>query len=343
MRILNFFKKNTDPLENGYDYINEGVKLRENEKIPQAVAMWKKAYDLDKNNPEYQFFYLTGLWESGEKDSARVKKLIANLLPQPQYFTFEAPFDTPEMVAKALQKYGLVHLKKAVPLEVIAQWEHNLKDNLAIMKGLKNFEYSDDSTANESYVLPSYFVAPHPDKQAFRERFINAMTASRQYEPVSFSEEENHYIESSKEMFKTNNVLKIISLFLQREMSSLKAHGANSMARSIQGGHESDGGPHQDGCIQNRRDLFSTLWMPFTHAGDGISPSLLTLPIRINTFAPAFGKDKNFIANSFPHELYYNPLFEPGDILLHSTFSLHTSYAKKDMPNRRSSLDLRFF
>jgi hypothetical protein len=357
--------------------IQLGVRYREANRLEDATSAWTKAYEVMPESPEVRFFFLSGLWESGEKDSARVRELTASLKPDAKELTVRWPDDGPQRLLDCLNNHGLALVKGGISHKQVKEWDEHLKANLASVAGAKGYEEAADieSTKALTYVIPGYFIVRQDDPKAFAKRFKAGVDAGNPYLPL-YWQPRIHVVALLFRLFfdrlrlwrtrerapqrsvlsdqerlagvlpelRQNGLLAVISRFLNRDVSLLTTHLGHSAARVISGGYDGQGGPHQDARIQFRTDLFSTLWIPFTPCGDGLAPALSTLPIRLHTYFPVDGgPEHNFRTEAFPEELYFEPAFEVGDILLHSAYTMHRTYVKKNMPQTRRSIDLRIF
>jgi hypothetical protein len=305
-------------------------------RLDDAVRYIEHAHTLSPGRRDISLLLLCGLKQFGKYESERAHELRRQLALDVDQLTIRAGHDDPFLLYERLDRYGCAIVRDFVQPEVAAFWRNNIEYNLELLAEVL------DDPLSQDFVGPLVLLCQQTDGKHFVSRYGALKSRGREWHDENYSESDLTQIKGHwKSILQQSPVRLAMWHFLRNR--ELEVQIQHSMVRRMHArGIGTSGDPHQDARLQNRQDLFLTLWIPLVSSGRD-SPGLSLLPIRLNGYFPARHTECRILPADVPDELYVSPSLEPGDVIVHSTFSVHRGYLTADMSTVRSSIDVRFF
>lgn len=324
-------------------WIALGTAYRETHRLDKAIECWTAAVNADPDSGEASFFLLCGLTEQGRGDEREAKELLSALKVDPNDLTLDRRTATAMELYDRLARFGLVVVRNCFYGSIIKRWQASLDKNLA---RLRPHDYAD--IASRDLLGPVSLMVEHADADAFSARLLKNIENNVVLDPNSFDDDDVRQVSGPLMWSLSETPLQLalweflgsIDYSVRLNLSALRVITARGVA--------SNGGPHQDCRLQRRQEPFATFWIPFNSCGGTRAPSLAFVPIRLDSYFPIDPDPADPTAlivsrPTVPEELYYKPELEPGDAIIHSTFTLHKTLLTAEMHGRRTSVDIRLF
>jgi ectoine hydroxylase-related dioxygenase (phytanoyl-CoA dioxygenase family) len=229
-------------------------------------------------------------------------------------------------ITDRLDRYGFCVVRGVLPAQLCDTVSANIARN-AVERNVPQRPYA-------PHTFPLYFALAHTQPDWLEKRLEGGRPL---FDPATFLPGDN-FDDLSLPVLE-GAVGQAVRHWVGRD--DVRLRPGNSMARLFLPHATFPDLWHQDGTLQQRTDHFVTAWFALTPCGQDAS-AIQIVPERFFGDLPT--TDGNFTApDAVAGHARYRPIFERGDVLLHTEFSLHGTYASPAMTKPRASLDLRFF
>jgi hypothetical protein len=308
----------------------QGVAQRELDDAEAALACWRKAYALAPELPDARMFLLSGLHEAGLTDDADYDALLESLTVPPGSFTLDARNADADAITQALETYGAVLLRRAVPERDAALHHEYMQDNMSRARALIS-RYVEPDFAS----LPAWFACAHDMDVSFEQRLLDAFAGG--YTQVAFaSADEVEALDALAHALLSGPLRTAATEALRGAEPELRL--TRSQAFFLKG----QGGGHlasQEARTDGSQALSLTCWLAFSAYGRN-APARAVSPVRLHHLFPA-GEGGLISPAALPLPLWHLPEYEPGDALITTPFTLRGLIAHEGMAQAGASLDMR--
>lgn len=324
-------------------WIGLGTAYRETHQLDRAVACWRKAVEAEPGSSEASFFLLCGLTEQKRANDAEAAELLSSLKVDPADLTLDRRAADAMDIYDRLSRFGLVVLRNCFERSIISRWQANLDKNL---DRIRPHDYAD--IVSHDLLGPVSLMVDHSNSDKFISDLLKNIDNGIVLDPKSFDQDDTQQV-SQVLMASLGETPLYLALWEYLASINYSVHLDISALRVITArGGADPGGPHQDCRLQRRQEPFATFWIPFNSCGGTRAPSLAFVPVRLDSYFPIDPDPADPTAlivsrPTVPEELYYKPELEPGDAIIHSTFTLHKTLLTAEMHGKRTSVDIRLF
>jgi tetratricopeptide (TPR) repeat protein len=302
----------------------------------KALDAWTKAYHLNKNDREIQFSLLCSLYENRQVDSKIYDRLTEELIIDESRITLHGSHPAKDQVDKLLQNYGVALLRDYYPREIAERRDAYMHENMQRVRDILVRHGIDPLVTT----LPSWFMCPHQGDDSLEKRTDDAFASKSVTKNDFCSEKDQQDLVQFMNDLLSLGLREPINDYLKR--TDYTFHQDRSANRYYGGGTVNDYfGAHQDTRLAKGYFDFINFWIPFAQCGT-VAPSLGFVPVKlINNFATDNIDALDIQRDCFPPGVFQKPDYNPGDVLVMTSFTLHASFSKFGMPKTRTSADLR--
>ncbi len=311
-----------------------GHAARQSGDIDRAVRFWEEAFARDPANDEIACSLLSGLYEADQRDNATYETLYNRLLIDRHSLTYDADNLESQAATKIYRRHGCVLIRGLFSADASRAYRAAMERTL---DGIPDGFIHD--TRNATYPLNAAFNDSRDG--SIYARWQEALDAGMYMSSQFFSDAEREMSDAAAQHVLQGPAGAVVQSFLgyapvfSPNLSMARAYTRNTTSFTVTG--------HQDSRLQHRHELFSTVWIPFTRCGPTSGSGLGVLPVRLNNYLPTDNNKTDLVDRELlPNEMFFDPEFEPGDGLFHSTHSLHRTVTMLGAPHSRLSVDFRF-
>jgi hypothetical protein len=304
--------------------------------VDLAVEWWRRAHDIAPTDREVGLALLSGLYEQGRSDSPLFTSLLDGLTVDQRSLTVQANRLDERQAAAIYRRHGCVLMRGVVPpedAERIGDRAVSVAANsgAAIARDPYNFTY------------PVNLAFADPDDRTLAERWKRATESGHAMsEGYMVQAELDRLRDFTGRWLMGGDVGAVLRGFLGHD-PTLDPNYAMARVITPETGMLSVTA-HQDARLQRNHRLFATAWVALGSCGPHAGTALGVIPVRLNNYFPTDDASTLLIDRDFvPMELFVDPDYAPGDVLFHSTYSIHRTIGLMARSNRRVSVDIRFF
>jgi len=311
-----------------------GTIHREMGDLESAIKSWRRGVKIAPRIDELRFNLLCGLFEAGETKHKEYESLLSSLTVKPQSYYLYGSNPDGRRLSAYLKRYGTALVKGFYDPKVAAERDRVMRENMERGKPVLSKHIAIGGTT-----LPAWFACSHACDDTFEQRLDQAyeeklFTLNKYSTPTEMED-----LSDFTRKLMDDGLRTAVSDYLGYDNHSLQHERSMSRMLTALGSYYL--GSHQD--VRHSRDYahFVNFWIPFTHCGK-YSPTLGFIPMRFFNYFPTDGLTAVDIRrDAVPPGIYHTPDFEPGDLLIMTSFTMHASINKPDMTETRTSVDLR--
>ena len=310
-----------------------GLAYRELGKMDEALTCWRGALKLAPHVSEVRFNLLCGLHEANLRGTPEYESLLSSLIVKRDgYYLSGRSLDSRKLAA-TLERYGTALIRNFYDAEEANERGAHTRENLE-----RGRQILGKYIPAEGGTLPVWFACPHRNDASFERRLEEAYNEKlftlAKYSTPAESEDLSDFARRLID----NGLRSAIDSYLGYNQYTLQLD--RSMARVWYADKTSYFGSHQDARLSKDWLHFVNLWVPFTSCGQR-APSLGFIPVRFFNYFPDIDEGGNILRDAFPPEVFHMPEFEPGDVLIMTSFTMHAFIKRSEMTEMRMSVDLR--